>query len=196
RQWRRVRTRQRACECPSSQCHSQTIAKPDKAVAHPGLDRGEGSAEAFSDVAVGEAAVVREQDRLPLDGGQSLQAAAYGLLLQPGCDLRDYLIERDARGAVAALAVAGSLFGADAVNSAVMRDREDPADRRATLIVETMSGAPHLDHGVLGDFLGDRRIAHDAADQTISARGDRVVQGSKGRLVAGGDAVQDVVQVG
>src|SRR5215467_2418800 len=105
RRWRRARRRRRACGCPSSQGHPQAVAKPDKTVAHPGLDRGEGGAEAFGDVAVGEAAVVREQDRLPLDTGEGSQAAAYGLLLQPGGNLCDDLVERDARGGGAALAV-------------------------------------------------------------------------------------------
>src|SRR5215469_7208062 len=81
RRRRRARMRQRACECPSSQCHSETVAKPDKTVSHPGLYGGQGGAESFGDISVGEAAVVRKQDRLPLDAGQSLQAAADGELL-------------------------------------------------------------------------------------------------------------------
>src|SRR5215468_3084362 len=111
--WRGARKRRRMCGCPSSQGHPQAVAKPDKAVAHPGLDGGETSAETFGDIAVGEAAVVREQNRLPLDAGEGSQAAAYGLLLQPGGDLRDDLVERYARGAGPALAVGGGLFGAD-----------------------------------------------------------------------------------
>src|SRR5262245_34859594 len=195
RRRRGARRRRRVCGCPSSQGHPQAVAEPDKAVAHSGLDGGEGGAEAFGDLAVGEAAVVREQDRLPLDAGEGSQAAAYGLVLQPGGDLRDYLVERDARGAGAALAVGGGLFGAYAVNSAVVRDGEDPADRRATLRVEARGGAPHLDEGVLGDLLGERRIARDATDQTIRTRGDRVVEGGESVLVAGGDALHDVIEV-
>src|SRR5215831_12978203 len=136
RRWRGARKRQRGCGCPSSQGHPQAVAEPDKAVAHPGLDGGEGGAEAFGDVAVGEAAVVREQDRLPLNAGEGSQTAAYGLVLQPGGDLRDDLVERDTRGADAAIAVGGGLFGADAVDSTVVRDGEDPTDRRAPLRVE------------------------------------------------------------
>src|SRR5215472_14264525 len=138
--WRGARKRRRMCGCPSSQGHPQAIAKPDKAVAHPGLDRGEAGAEAFGDVAVGEAAVVREQDRLPLDPGEGTQAAAYSLVLQPGGDLRDDLVERDIRSAGAALAVGGGLFGADAVDGAMVCDGQDPADRRAALLVEAEGG--------------------------------------------------------
>lgn len=123
------------------------------------------------------------------------QATAYGLLLKPGGDLRDDLVERDARGAGAALAVGCGLFGADAVDGAVVRDGEDPADRRAALLVEAGGGAPHLDQGVLGDLFGERRIAHDATDQTICTRGDRVVDGGEGILIAGGDAAHQAIEV-
>src|SRR5262245_14461575 len=193
--WGGARKRQGRCGCPSSQGQPQAVAKPDQAVANPGLDGGKGGAEAFSDVAVGEAAVVREQDRLPLNAGEGSQTAAYGLVLQPGGDLRDDLVERDARGADAAIAVGGGLFGADTVDGAVVRDREDPTDRRAALRVEAGRVAPHLDQGVLGDLFGERRVAHDATDQTVSTRGDRVVEGGESVLVAGGDALHEVIEV-
>src|SRR5215831_19214639 len=135
RRRRGARRRRRVYGCPSSQGHPQAVAEPDKTVAHSGLDGGEGGAEAFGDVAVGEAAVVREQDRLPLDAGEGSQTAAYGLVLQPGGNLRNDLVKRDARGAGAAIAVSGGLFGADTVDGAVVRDREDPTDRRAALRV-------------------------------------------------------------
>src|SRR5262252_339488 len=157
RQWRRGRMRRRECECPSPESHPQTVAKADKAVSHPGLDGGESGAEALGDIAIREPAVVREQDRLPLDAGQGLQAAAYRQLLLPGGDLRDDLIERNAGSGSAALAVGGGLFGADAVNGSMMRNGEDPADRSAALAVEACGGTPHLDHDVLGDLFGERR---------------------------------------
>src|SRR5215470_3864024 len=194
--WRGARKHRRACGCPSSQGHPQAVAKPDKAVAHPGFDSGETGAEALGDLAVGEAAVVREQDRLPLDTGEGSQAAAYGLLLQLGGDLRDDLVERDARGTGAALAVGGGLFGTDTVDGAVVGNGEDPADRRAALLVEAEGGAPHLDQGVLGDLFGQRRVTHDATDQTIGTRGDRVVEGGESVVVARGDAVHEVIEVG
>src|SRR5215831_6161341 len=157
RRWRGARRRLRVCGCLSSQGYPQAVAKPDKAVAHPGLNGGEGGAEAFGDVAVGEAAVVREQDRLSLDAGEGSQTAAYGLVLQPGGDLGDDLVERDARGAGAAIAVGGGLFGADAVDGAVVRDREDPADRRAALRVEAGRVAPRHAPSALSDATSQRR---------------------------------------
>src|SRR5215468_9957706 len=74
----------------------------------------------------------------------------------------------------AALAVGGGLLGADAVDSAVVRDGEDPADSRAALRVEAGGGAPHLDQGVLGDLLGERGFARGATNTALSARGDAV----------------------
>src|SRR5262249_61418240 len=81
------------------------------------------------------------------------------------------------------------------VDGAGGRVGENPATRRAALRVETGGGAPHLNQGVLGDLLGERRIARDATDQTIGPGGDRVVEGGEGALVAGGDALHDVIEV-
>ena len=66
---RRARTRPRGRGCPGSSwghLDAQAVAQADQAVAHAGLDGGQGGVEQGRHLPVGVAAVVGERDRLPL----------------------------------------------------------------------------------------------------------------------------------
>ena len=118
------------------------------------------------------------------------------MLLEPHGHLLDDLVERDARRRRAPFAVGRGLFGTHPVDRPAMRDRKDPAGRRAARCVEAGSAAPDLDERLLGNLLRDRRIADHAPDEAVDAGCDGVVQGRERVAVAIGDPTHEVVDVG
>ena len=184
----------RACRAkgPVDSCSSvmtptpQRLAQPFQAVADPGLDRAQRKVQCHGDLALSQAVVVGQPQRLPLDRGQGADRAADAFHVVLSGDAVPDVVALPSEVSDGVAPVAGDLaeYRPNPVDRPAVGHGGHPAQHAALLGGVTRGLFPHLDVDLLGHLLrvvgGAQHLQRRPVDPT---RGE-VVELGQGFLVA------------
>src|SRR5689334_15996990 len=164
----------------------QQVAQAREAGEHAALDRPERLAEPLGELALGEAAVVAELERLALLRRQLRER----LLDEPALEAERRLVLGRARvgrlrRALERLAAA-DVLAADEVDGAAVDEGQDPGARLGALGEEAVGVPPHAEEGLLHGILGEGRVAQDPQREPVRDATEAVVECGQGVLVGRG----------
>ncbi|OEI67457.1 hypothetical protein Cus16_2892 [Curtobacterium sp. ER1/6] len=141
------------------------------------------------------AAVVRELHGLPLELGQLAERPTDAFVLDPDLDRLRHLVETGLEVADPdpGVPIVRRLRSPDPVDRPSVGHGQHPAGGGPAGAVEPGGLLPDLEEDLLRDLLGLRPVLEEPDHESEHAAGQGVVEFGEGRLVAGGDAGEQVV---